>query len=400
MAEGEGHPEVRLLPRGARRVRAGHPWVFRDDVGGSSAGHGDVVRVLAPSGETLGHAFHSTRSKIALRMVRRGDEAPDGAFWGRVLDAAIALRREAGLAGARADGTACRLVFGESDGVPGLVADAYDGHVVVQALTASVERLLGVFLDLLADRIEVRSVLARNDPAVRALEGLPREVRAIRGNPPESVTVLEAGVRLRVDLRRGQKTGMFLDQRDNRVALGAVARGRVLDAFCYQGAFGLHAAKHAERVVMLDASAEALAAARENAAANGFENVETVEANVFDDLRERARRGETFHTVVLDPPAFAKSRKDLPAALRGYKEINLRAMRLVDPGGMLVTSSCSYNLDEPAFEGVLADAAADAGAAFRIAERRGQSADHPVRLGFPESRYLKCLVLRRSEDLA
>lgn len=386
-------PEIRLHPRGARRVRALHPWVFRDDVaddGGAS--HGNVVRVLAPTREPLGFGFLSRRSKIALRMIRREDAVPDRAFWAGRIREAVTLRSRLGL-----ERSACRLVFAESDGVPGFVTDRYGEHLVVQALTAGTETVVEAIVDALEEVTGTRSVLARNDPAVRALEGLPREVRQLRGRTPESIEIEEEGVRFVVDPWKGQKTGAFLDQRENRVAVGRRARGRVLDVFSYHGSFGLHAAKGAEEVVLLDASGEALARARRNAEANGFANVATVEANAFEDLRARERAGERFEMVILDPPAFAKSRSDVVSARRGYKEVNLRAMRLVAPGGTLVSCSCSYNMHETEFESMLAEAAADAGAVFRVAERRGQSADHPVRLGFPESRYLKCFVLERAQ---
>ena len=243
----------------------------------------------------------------------------------------------------------------------------------------------------------MRSVQIRDEPGdavALSEEDPPREVRQLRGTTPEAIPIDEEGVTFVVDPWRGQKTGAFLDQRENRIAAGALSRGRVLDAFAYQAGFGLHAAARADEVVVLDASADALARARENAARNGRSNLSFVEGNAFDDLRERERRGERFDVVMLDPPAFAKSRGDLPAARRGYKELNIRGMRLLAPDGLLITSSCSYNLREPEFEEVLREAAADARREMVVLARRGQAADHPVLLGFPESRYLKCFVLR------
>jgi 23S rRNA (cytosine1962-C5)-methyltransferase len=290
-----------------------------------------------------------------------------------------------------------RLVFGESDGLPGLVADLYGEHLVVQVLTAAVARRIDLLLDALGEHRRIASVLARNDPSVRTLEGLAREVTQLRGTTPERVEVQEHGLRWLADLWRGQKTGAFLDQAENRAAAGRLARGRVLDAFAYHGSFALHAARAAEEVVVLESSGEALARARESAGLNGLTNLVYVEANAFDELRARERAGERFDVVLLDPPAFAKSRHDIAAALRGYREINLRAMRLLAPGGVLVTSSCSYNLGEEQFYGVLAEAAADAGVDLRVVERRIQAQDHPVRLGFPESLYLKCAILASAE---
>lgn len=384
-------PEVRLRPRGARRFLGGHPWVFRDDVDDlGSGGHGDVVRVLGPDRAPLGAAFLSLRSKITLRRVAYGDRTIDAAFWERRIDEALAWRRRVA-----PDHEATRLVFGESDGIPGLVADLYGEHLVVQVLTAATERWLDVFLDAIAARVRVASVLARNDPSVRALEGLPREVRQLRGTTPPTIEVAEGAIRYAADPWKGQKTGAFLDQRDNREASAAWARGRALDVFSYHGSFALHAARHADRVIAIDASADALARGREQATRNGLANLSFLEANAFEALREFERAGDRFDFIALDPPAFAKSRKDVEAARRGYKEINLRALRLLAPGGILMTSSCSYNLPEEEFAALLDAAAADSGGAFRVVERRAQAKDHPVLTCFPESRYLKCIVLCR-----
>lgn len=388
---GRSFPEVRITAKGERRLRGGHPWVFAGDVSEvGGAAHGDTVRVVSSRGAILGYAFYSAASKISLRMVGGPEEEPGPAVWASRLDAALARRQ-----GRRPGAGACRLAFGESDGLPGLVVDRYGAHLVVQALTAATERWLPAWLDLLLERVEAASVLARNDPAVRLLEGLPREVRQLRGTTPETIEVLEGGIRLLVDPWRGQKTGAFLDQTDNRIEAASLARDRVLDAFCYEGAFALHAAARAEQVEAVDISGPALARARRNAALNGVGNVRFVEGNAFDDLRARERRGERYETVFLDPPAFAKSRSDLSRARRGYKEINLRAMRLLAPGGILVTSSCSYHLTATEFLALLGEAAADAGRSFHIREIRTQAPDHPVRLGFPESQYLKCVVLER-----
>ena len=345
------------------------------------------------AGEILGVAFWSARSKIALRMLAHGDVVPDAAFWAARVEGALA-RRGPAIAG----WSARRLVFGEADGAPGLVADLYGTHLVIQILTAGTERVIDPILAALKERVAIDSVLARNDPSVRTLEGLSREVRQLSGTTPDAVVVDEDGVRYAVDPWRGQKTGAFLDQRENRVACRAVSRGRVLDAFSYHASFALHAAAGADEVVVVDASADALTRGRANAERNAASNLTFVEANVFEDLRERERRGERFDLVMLDPPAFAKSRADTPAARRGYKEINLRAFRLLAPGGVVVTSSCSFNLDELSFEELLREAAADAGRDLIVVARRGQSADHPTRLAFPEGRYLKCFVLRDASE--
>lgn len=390
MSAPDGTAAVRA--RGARRIRAGHPWVFADDVSAAEGPHGGAVRIAGPRGEFLGWGHLSHRSKIALRIVRRDDAPPDAAFWRE--RAFAALDRRAGYA--RPD-EAERLVFSESDGIPGIIADRYADHLVVQALTAGAERVLPSVIDPLAERLAVRSVLLRHDATSRAIEGLPREIRQFRGTTPERIEVREGEIVYVADPWHGQKTGAFLDQRENRLRCASIAKGAVLDVFGYHGSFALHAARRAERVVVVDSSAEALARAGESAGRNGLDGIELHEANAFDDLRARVDRGERWDVVVLDPPAFAKRGADAPRAARGYKEVNLRAMKLLAPGGTLVTSSCSYHMGEEAFLALLADAAADAGRVFRLLERRGQAPDHPERLGFPESRYLKCFVLALEE---
>jgi 23S rRNA (cytosine1962-C5)-methyltransferase len=369
-----------------------HPWIFTDDVVASgSAEHGDLVRVHDTARAFLGIAFFSARSKIALRFVSRSDVAPDRAFWfSRVAEALARRGREVARWSAR------RLLFAEGDGVPGLIVDLYGTHLVFQALTVGAERVVPDVLAAIGERLPVDSVLARNDPSVRTLEGLAREVRQVSGQTPAEIVIDEEGVRFAVDPWRGQKTGAFLDQRENRLASRRYAHGRVLDVFAYQGSFALHAATAAVEVTVVDSSSSAMTAARANAERNAATNLTFVEANAFEDLRLRERRGERFDLVLLDPPAFAKSRGDVPAARRGYKELNLRALRLLAPGGVLMTSSCSYHLDEPAFAGLLREAADDAGVQALVLERRGQAADHPVRLAFPEGRYLKCHVLRET----
>jgi 23S rRNA (cytosine1962-C5)-methyltransferase len=389
-------PEVRVAARARRRLDGAHPWIFRDDVvDDGGAAHGDLVRVCDDRRQRRGIAFWSSHSKIALRRVARGEAAPDRAFWDGRVEAALARRGPV-----VAEWAARRLLFGESDGVPGLVADLYGSHLVVQTLTAGAERVLPDVLAALSSRLRIESVLARNDPAVRLLEGLAREVRQVEGTTPETIQIDEGGIAILVDPWRGQKTGAFLDQRENRMAAGALARGRAIDVFAYHASFALHAAPWCQEVVVVDASRDALERGRAAAAANAASNLTFVEAAAFDDLRARERAGERFDLVMVDPPAFAKRRADVPAARRGYREINLRALRLLAPGGVLVTSSCSANLDEPAFEEVLVEALADSGRTATIVARRGQAADHPALLGFPESRYLKCFILREGGGAA
>lgn len=283
-------PEVTIRPRGLHRLRNGHPWIFRDDLSGDGgAGAGDFVRVATGGGVHVGYASFSSHSKIALRLVGGPDRAPDDAFWIERLDRAFEYRQQF-----VSDVTAYRLLFGESDRVPGLVADRYGPHLVVQCMTAAAEKILGPMLPILQDKYGIESVLARNDASVRTLEGLPRETRQIVGSTPEAIEVREGHVRYVVDPWNGQKTGAFLDQRENRMRFGELCRGRVLDAFCYQGAFALQAARLADEVVAVDSSSRALEQAKAAAALNGLDNIEFAEAKVFDDLTARGRaRGST-----------------------------------------------------------------------------------------------------------
>jgi 23S rRNA (cytosine1962-C5)-methyltransferase len=378
--------------KGQARIERGHPWVFRSDVlkdGGASAGA--VVRIAGLRGEPLGFAFWSERSEIRLRMLERGETLGDGFLRDRI---ARALAWRATVA---AGAEAYRVVHGEGDGLPSLVVDRYGEYLVLQTLSQATERAKPEIVKALVELMQPRGIVERNDPRVRQLEGLEQTVSVLHGEVPERVVVSEGDVRLGVDLRAGQKTGLFLDQRENHLAARRYARGRVLDGFCYDGGFALSVARESERVTAVDLSAEALERVRANAAENGIVNVETRDANVFDLLHELDARGERFDTVILDPPAFAKSRDAIPKAARGYKQINLRALRILRPGGCLITCSCSYHIHEHDFEAILADAAADAQVAVTVVEKRRQARDHPVLLGVPETYYLKCFVLRRLE---
>ena len=376
--------------KGEARLRRGHPWIFRSDIThADDAGPGSVVRVLSSQNRPLGLAFFSNRSEITLRMISRGESLPASFLHDRV--AAAIQWRETVAAGA----SACRLVHGEGDGLPSLVVDRYGDHLVVQTLSQGTDRLKEEIVSVLQDLLHPAGILERNDPRVRSLEGLDRKVGVLAGDVPETLEVVENGVRLEVDLRKGQKTGLFLDQRENHAAARAYARGRILDGFTYNGGFALHVAPQATEVLAVDVSAEAVERTRRNAARNGATNVTAAEANVFDLLHEMQQRGERFDTVILDPPAFAKSKDAVEKAWRGYKEINLRALQILEPGGCLVTCSCSYHVDEAAFEEIVWSAAVDAGATVTVVEKRRQARDHPIVLGVPETYYLKCLVLRK-----
>jgi 23S rRNA (cytosine1962-C5)-methyltransferase len=378
--------------RGEARVQGGHPWIFRSDVARmDGASPGAVVRVLGPRGRALGLAFFSSRSEIRLRLLARGPELPADLLRERIR---AALRwRETVAAGA----AAYRVVHGEGDGLPSLIVDRYGDYLVLQTLSQATERLKDEIVAILVETLRPRGVLERNDPRVRTLEGLDQRVALLHGEVPDSIEVEEGGVRVTADLWRGQKTGLFLDQRENHLMAQGYARGRVLDAFSYNGGFALQAAAVAGDVLAVDVSADAVAAIRRNAERNGLVNVTATEANAFDLLRELSDRGERFDTVILDPPAFAKSKGAVAKAIGGYKEINLRALKLLPPGGCLITCSCSYHVHEADFEDLLADAAADARATVSVVEKRGQGRDHPVVLGVPETFYLKCFVLRRLE---
>jgi 23S rRNA (cytosine1962-C5)-methyltransferase len=383
-------PTVVMTARGAERWRHGHPWIYRTDIAEVRAAAGDIVRVLGPRGRSSGWAFLSDRSQIALRMLSRGEAPVDRAEIRARLDAALAFRDTLEI-----DATACRLVHGEADLLPSLIVDRYGDLLVVQTLSQGMDRLLPDVVSMLADLTSVSGILARNDARVRELEGLDRRIEVVHGDVPPTVVVRDGGVELEVDPWKGQKTGLFLDQRENRVAAATYARGRVLDCFTYNGGFALRLASRSVAVTAVDSSEEAVTRTRQNALRNNLTGVEVVCANVFDFLRDRERENARYDTIVLDPPAFAKNKAAIPRAIAGYKEINLRALKLLEPGGHLVTCSCSYNLNEATFEDVLHAAAVDAGVTATIVEKRMQARDHPVLLGVPETYYLKCFILRR-----
>ena len=375
--------------KGARRWAAGHPWIFRSDVAGPPDAPPGVVRVRDVRGAELGWALWSPASEISLRLLdRRPDAVVDDGWWHERIAHAVA--RRAPLA---AEATAYRLVHGEGDGLPSLVCDRYDRWLVVQLMSAGLERCRGPIVAALRELTGADGVLGRNDAALRTREQLPRETVLLHGEVPREVEVEEHGVRYLAAPWTGQKTGAFLDQRENRRLVGSVARGRALDCFSYHGSFALHLARGADEVTVLDASAAALERAAENARRNGYGQLRFVEDDAFDFLRERERAGDRYDTIVLDPPAFAKTRPSLPGALRGYKEVNLRAMRLLAPGGLLFTASCSFHLTKPLFLEMLEAAAADSGRRIALRALTGQPLDHPELLTVPESGYLKGALL-------
>ena len=377
--------------RGAARARSGHPWIYRSDVAEAAGEPGDVVPVFDRAGDFLGRAFYNPRSEISLRIAERRDEPVDESWFRTRIEHALAYRDSLAI-----DGDAYRLLHAEADGVPGLVVDRYGDNLVLQVGSAAVERRLDWVLGALDELLAPAGVLLRSDSGARKREGLDATVRVLWGEVPGTVVVREGPVRYEANLWRGQKTGGFLDQRENHLAAGRYARGRALDVFSYAGGFALHAARSAREVEVVDSSGPALETARHNAKLNGLDNLTFARTRAFDLLRERSDAGERYDTVVLDPPAFAKTKRDLPRARRAYKEINLRAMKLLSPGGILITCSCSYHLSREPFEETLRSAAADAGRTMRVREWRGQAADHPEVLTIPETRYLKCAILERA----
>ena len=381
-----------ISPSGEQRVRGGHPWIYRVDVIDVQAEGGEIVQVLGLRHRTIGYALFSARSQIAIRMLTRG-ETPAGLPLLRArIEKAISFRDTLGL-----EANAYRLVHGEADLLPSLVVDRYGDHLVVQALSQGMDRLLPAITAMLVEIAAPAGILARNDPKVRALEGLDRTVEVLHGAVPESVVVREGPVEYDVDLRKGQKTGLFLDQRENKEAAAGYARGRLLDCFSYNGGFALRLARQCAHVEAIDISADAVARIRANAQRNSVPHLEAREANAFDELRRLERAGARYDTIVLDPPAFAKNKASLSNARGGYKEINLRAMRLLTPGGYLITCSCSYHVSEEMFAAMLHEASVDSQVPVSIVEKRMQGRDHPVLVGVPETQYLKCFILRRVE---
>src|SRR5438045_746328 len=336
---------VTITRRGAERVRGGHLWVYRSDVrGAAGARGGSVVSVREESGRFVGQALYSDRSEIALRVLTTKGEAVGREWWRERLRASAARR-----GGLERESDAFRLVYSEGDLMPSLIVDRYSDVLVLQTLSQGTESLKATLVELLVEEFAPRAIVERNDVRVRSLEGLPLQTGVLYGDAPEELEVVQHGVRFRVSTLGGQKTGAFLDQRENHLAARTHARGRALDCFTFNGGFALSIAPACESVLGLDISAGAVAAARRNAELNGAANVSFREANVFDALRELESAGERFQTIVLDPPAFAKNRASVAAAARGYKEINLRALKMLERGGTLVTCSCFFHMIEPLF---------------------------------------------------
>jgi 23S rRNA (cytosine1962-C5)-methyltransferase len=383
---------VTVNKRGATRVRHGHLWIYRSDVVDVAAAGGTVVSVKDERGNFIGQALYSAASQIALRFLTQTTEEIDRDWWRRRIREAVARRHVA------ADTNAYRLVYSEGDLLPSLIVDRYNDVLVMQTLSQGTEAFKSLFAEILIEEFRPRAVIERNDARVRELEGLPLISATIYGDAPAEIEIRQHGLRFVVSPGAGQKTGSFLDQRENRLAARAAAQTtthrRALDCFTFNGAFALHLASVCEEVVGIDISGDAVAAAKHNAELNDMRNVEFREANVFDALREMETAGERFDVIVLDPPAFAKNRASLKSAVRGYKEINLRALKLLNAGGVLVTCTCSYHVAEDLFLEIVDQAANDAHRRVQIIEKRMQASDHPVLLGMPETYYLKCVIAR------
>lgn len=381
---------VRLKKRDARRVERGHPWVFSNEIidPPKDAEPGEILDVLDFSGRFIGRGYYNPRTLISIRLLTNTRDEINRDFLRGRISSARALRQKLGF------GDSYRAVFSEGDLLPGLIVDKFGDVLVVQSLTAGIDRLLNEIIATLDDVYTPDAIVLRNDSPSRALEGLPIERRVVKGEPAERLIIEESGIKYAVDVLKGQKTGFFFDQRENRLVLrGLVKDRRVLDCFCYTGAWSLSAAKFgASEVTGIDSSDQAISLAVQNAAMNNLK-VFFKNADVFDELKEMEKRQERFGCIILDPPAFAKSRAKIREAIKGYKEINRRALRLMEPGGVLVSCSCSYHVNQDLFREMLIDAAHAAGRGVRLLELRSQSRDHPMPLAAREAQYLKCAVL-------
>lgn len=387
---------VHVTGKARRWLASGHPWVYRDDVAEVEAEPGDLAAVVDPAGAVLGHAFFSSHSRIALRFVTRAGVRPDRAFFAERIERAVAARARGGFLEPRG---ACRLIAGDADLLPGFVLDRYADVLVAQCGTLAADRHRDLFIELARAALPfpIACAFDRSDAAARKLEGLEQRIEVVDGDLPASLIVHEHGLSYSVDVQHGHKTGHYLDQRDNRARAAEFAVGvDVLDAFSYDGLFGIRAAlAGAKSVVCVDQSKEALERAAANAERNGVREKMTFErANCMHDLRDRAARNERFGLLIVDPPAFAKSRREVEGAERGYVELNRRALEITSPGGMLVSASCSYNVRAADFQSYLARAAHKSGRTAWLEEFRGAAADHPVLLTLPETNYLKCAFVR------
>ncbi len=384
-------PTVRISPRGATRLKSGHVWVYRSDVvSATEVPPGSLVAVTDHRGQFLGSALYSSSSQIAVRLISRDPVTDFPELLRQRIADAIAYRLPI-----VHDTDAYRVVFSEADFLPGLIVDRYNDIVSLQILTQAMdaEVVRASLISELTEKLHPASIVERVDSKIRQLEELAPRISGLLSGEKSSTVFTMNGVQFKFEALEGQKTGAFLDQRENYAAAARYAHGEALDVFCYQGGFALHLASRCARVTGVDSSRPALEVADQNAALNHRE-IEWIEANAFDLLKDYSTSGQRYDSIVLDPPAFAKSKRDLDAAMRGYKELNLRALKMLRPGGVLITCSCSYHVSSSDFMGMLASAAQDAQRTVRILEVRGQAKDHPILLNIPETAYLKCLMLR------
>lgn len=383
------NPSLKITRKGLAWFKTGHPWIYKDDLErGEPSLSGTIVSVLDNSGNFLAKAFYNERSKIALRLITYDDLPVDAGFWRRRISDCIDRRKEA-----VKDATAYRIAHSEADGLPSLIVDRYGGHLSIQTLSLGMDNIKGIVVEVLAELVKPVSIVGRNDSAMRKFEGLDEVKEVLYGKAPGKIEVREGKIKYLADIMNGQKTGSYLDQRENHIAAERYARGKTLDCFSYQGLFSLHAALTADEVTAVDSSGPALEALNENARLNGLANIKAEEGKVSEILKSYHKEGRQFDFIVLDPPAFAKSKKDLQAAARGYIDINFRAMKLLKRGAHLMTCSCSYNLSEGQFLDILYEALCESRRRAYLIEKRIQPADHPVLVNFPESNYLKCIVL-------
>lgn len=375
--------------RATERIKAGHLWIYRSDIVDPPAEGGSVVTISDTGGKFYGKAFYSDKSQIALRLVTTLNETVDEGFWRKRIESALMLRRKV-----VTNSEVCRLVNGEGDGIPSVIVDRYKDVLTIQTLSQGADTIKCLLAGLLAELHNPVSIIERNDGRVRDLEGLPKQISVLKGKDPKEIICIENGLKFYFHPSSGQKTGAFLDQRENRALAGRLSFGAGLDCFCYAGGFALNMAISCEHVEAVDISESAIDLAKKNALLNGITNIQFETDNVFDRLKLYDGQKRKFDAIVLDPPAFAKSRAHIEAAERGYKEINLRAMRMLNPGGLLVTNSCSQHIGEHAFLNILTEAASDARRSVQVIEKRTQGKDHPFLLSMPETYYLKCIFLR------
>ena len=381
--------QVRINRHGAERVESGHPWIFASDVTDrGEARPGDAVRVVNAQGRNMGTAHYSASSQITLRMLSRKVEEVNADFWRDRLSKALAYRNRVVV-----NSDAYRLIHAEADGLPGLIVDRYADWLVIQTSTQGMDAAKGEIIAALNELLSPKGIVERNEAAIREKENLPKIGGVVSGDVPESIAMRMNGLTLEADLVHGQKTGVFLDQRENYLAAARWAKGQALDCFTSTGGFALHMAARADQVEAVDSSERALATAERNRAANNISNLRFREADVVNSLAGYHASGRRFDTIVIDPPAFAKSRGQVEAATRAYHDLNRRALNLLNPGGVLISCSCSQNMSEASLLEVIAQASVETGRTLRVLDRRAQALDHPVLLTVPETLYLKCLIL-------